>query len=209
VAGTSFGAVSGVPIDAQLATAGFGLVWGVVVTLLAPWLARRGDRSATWSQTPLYLACALAFMSLGAALLGELLSTDPQAAFELLREPTFGMFFASTHMAFEWLLLPAVLILNWNDRPRRYVLVAAAVSFYLLRMVSAVYFAPTAMAWGELPSDTAVAGDLRAEVELWTTLNLLRGLFQELLVTALLVVAVLRPRVRDVSRSASARMFTR
>lgn len=71
----------------------------------------------------------------------------------------------------------------------------AALSFYVIRMISAVYFAPTALDWADLPADTIVSGDLEAEVQLWTTLKLwMRGPLQEWLVTALLVVATVRKR---------------
>ncbi|GAB3444070.1 hypothetical protein GCM10027570_12970 [Streptomonospora sediminis] len=201
VLSTAFSAVSGVAIDASLPLAGFGLVWGIAVMLAAPRLAGLGDRSAGWAQAPLYLACALAFMSLGGGILGELLWTDPQRTFEVLRAPGFGLYFASIHGVFEWLLLPAALILNWRDRARRYLLLAAAVFFYALRMVSAVYFAPVAMEWAQLPAGTVVSGELQAGIELWTSLNLLRRLFQEWLVTALLVIATLRPRSRARARA--------
>ncbi|QVQ50899.1 hypothetical protein J4H86_18830 [Spiractinospora alimapuensis] len=192
-ASTGFGAVSGVAVDASLPLAGFGLVWGVIAMLLAPRLAARGQRSPRWAQIPLYVACAIAFMSLGAAILGDLLTPDAQSAFEFTRIPAFGFYFMTVHLTFEWVLLPAAVMLNWHDRGRRTLLLVAMVAFYGMRMVSAVYFAPTAMAWGQLPADTVVTGQLLAEVEAWTALNWVRRVFQELLVTALLVVATLRP----------------
>lgn len=136
-------------------------------------------------------------MSLGGGVVSDLLSPTTQSDFEMTREPAFGWYFASIHLTFEWLLLPAALILNWSDRPRRYLILVAALSFYVMRMVSAVYFAPTAMEWTDLPDGTIVTGSLEAEVETWTTLNRwVRGPFQEWLVTALLVTATVRSRVR-------------
>jgi hypothetical protein len=198
---TTFGFVSGTAVDEQVPSAVFGLVWGVVVMLLAPRLARRGAQSPASAHAPLYLMCALAFMSLGGGILGELLSPTTQSEFEMAREPAFGLYFASIHLTFEWLLLPAALILNWSDHPRRYLLLIAALSFYVMRMLSAVYFAPTAMDWTDLPDATLVTGNLEAEVERWTTLNRwVRGPFQEWLVTALLVAATVRNRARPGQR---------
>lgn len=194
---TTFGFVSGTAVDEQLPSAAFGLAWGVVVMLFVPRLVRRGARSPGWGDAPLYLALALAFMSLGGGIVGELLSPTTQSEFEMTREPAFGFYFASIHLTFEWLLLPAALILNWTDRPRRYLILVAALSFYVMRMVSAVYFAPTAMDWGDLPDNTVVSGDLEADVERWTMLNRwVRGPFQEWLSTALLAAAAVRRRTR-------------
>lgn len=202
-ASTGFGAVSGVAIDSSVPLAGFGLVWGVVAMLLAPRLAARGQRSPRWAQAPLYVACAIAFMSLGAAILGDLLTPDAQSAFEVMRIPAYGFYFMTVHLTFEWLLLPAALMLNWHDRGRRTLLLVAMVAFYALRMVSAVYFAPAAMAWGQLPADTVVTGQLLADIEAWTALNWVRRIVQEFLVTALLVVVTLRPRAHDTQPSMS------
>jgi hypothetical protein len=192
---TAFGFVTGTAVDAQVPSAIFGLVWGVVVMALAPRLVRRGAQAPGWAIAPLYLMCALAFMSLGGGIVSDLLSSTTQSDFEMARLPAFGFYFASIHITFEWLLLPAALMLNWTDRPRRYLILVAGVSFYVMRMISAVYFAPTAMDWADLPADTIVSGDLEVEVQRWTTLNLwVRGPLQEWLVTALLVVATLRNR---------------
>lgn len=189
---TAFGFVSGSAVDQQLSMAAFGLVWGVVAVLLAERLVRRGAQSPEWANAPLYLACALVFMSLGGAIFSALVTPDPQSDFEIVRNSAYGPYFASIHMLFEWLLLPAALFLNWTDRPRRYLLLIAATVFYVFRIASALYFAPTAMGWADLPAGTVVSGSLQADVETWTTLNLLRLLLQDCLVAALLTVVTLR-----------------
>jgi hypothetical protein len=181
---TSFGAVSGVTVDAVLPMTAFGLVWGLAAAAIAPRIARRGTTTSAWPDTALFVAVALAFIVLGAALLGDLLATSPQAQLDLLQHGSFGSFFYAIHGPFEWMIMPALLMLNWHRPGRRWLIVAAAVAFYTGRVASALYFAPQALDWADNP-----AGADLDQVSLWMNLNWLRTAVQDTLTAILLLLA--------------------
>lgn len=189
-----FGAVSGSAVEASIATAIGGLVWGVIVLPLAAPLAERGRVRAGWANGPLHVAVPLGFVALGGGLLANLLSTNTDFAFRMLQQPLYGAAFAGIHLLFEWVLVPTVLITNWHHRTRRTLLLIAAVAFYLSRMASALYFSQTATEWARLPQDTPVTGALLADIQVWLNLNWLRALLQSALVAILLYVALVLPR---------------
>lgn len=189
---TAFGAVSGAPVDATLPMAGFGLAWGIGAIVVAPRLARRGTKPSAWSDVPAFVALPLAFVVLGAALLGNLLATTPQAQLDLLQQSTFGFFFYAIHALFEWALLPVLLAFNWHRPARRWLLVAAAAAFYAGRVASGLYFAPNAMDWGEDPTIARPE-----EVQLWMNLNWIRLILQDTVTAVLLLLAVALPHDAD------------
>jgi hypothetical protein len=140
----------------------------------------------------LFLAVALAFVVLGGALLGDLLGNSPPRLLDLLARDSYGTFFYAFHGPFEWLLMPALLMLNWHDPSRRRLILAAAVVFYIGRTTSALYFAPHALDWGDDPG----AADLD-QVRMWIDLNWVRTLLQDALTAALLLfAAAVRPAAR-------------
>lgn len=192
---TAFGAAAGRMLGAVVPMAAFGLAWGVAAATVAPRLARRGARPSVWADLPLYLAMPLAFVVLGAALLGDILAATPQAQLDLLQWPQFGLFFYAIHGPFEWILMPLVVMLNWERPARRRLVVAAAVAFYAGRLASALYFAPNALAWGADP-----AGATLDEVQMWMTLNWARTLVQDLTTAILLLLATILPCLRPSER---------
>jgi len=181
VLSTAFGAASGVTIDRVLPMAAFGLAWGLGAAALAPRIARRGADSTV---VP-YLAVALAFVVLGGSLLGGLVTPTPHDLLGLLGHAGFGSFFYAIHASFEWILMPALLMIGWH-RPRcRALAVAAALTFYAGRCASALYFAPHALDWGDDPT----SADLD-QVRLWMNLNWIRVAVQDAATAALLLVLV-------------------
>ena len=186
VLGTTFGAVSGVTIDQVLPMAVFGLAWGLGAATLAPRVARRGADSTV---VP-FLAVALAFVVLGGSLLGGLITPTPNDLLGLLGHAGFGSFFYAVHASFEWLLMPALLMLSWHHPRRRALAIAAAVTFYAGRCASALYFAPHALDWGDDPA----SADLD-QVRLWMNLNWIRVAVQDT-ATAILLLVLLATGVR-------------
>ncbi|MEV4760120.1 hypothetical protein AB0J86_34170 [Micromonospora sp. NPDC049559] len=184
---TAFGAVSGVTIDAILPMTAFGLIWGIAAAAVAPRLTRWGERAPGRADLPLWLAVALAFVVLGAGLLGNILATTPQAQLDLLQRDAFGPFFYAIHGPFEWALMPLLVMVNWRRPGRRWPLVAAAVAFYAGRTASALYFAPHALSWAGDP----MSADLD-EVRRWTDLNWFRIVLQDTLTAVLLLLAATR-----------------
>src|SRR5215207_8570579 len=196
VLSTAFGYVSGYAIDQQLLMAGFGLLWGVVAMLVAPRLARRGARSAGQANAPVCVMLALACIVPGGAILGHLAGPTPTTFLQLLQQPGYGLFFYALHVPFEWLLMPWALIVNWPHPTRRWLLIVAAVIFYLGRVTSALYFAPNAIDWGRHPTQAAAHLD---QVALWIRLDLIRLILQDTVNAALLLLVALHHKFRLVS----------
>jgi hypothetical protein len=186
VLSTAFGVVGGHTIDKPWAMGGFGLLWGIAVTLVAPRLARDGAASAGKANAPVYAMLLLAFIALGASIVVHILGPTPSAFLQLVQQRGYGLFFYAIHGLFEWLLMPWALIVNWPYLFRRWLLVGAALFFYAGRVASALYFAPAALYWVQNPAEAATHLD---QVALWMRLDLLRLAGQDA-VTAALLVAV-------------------
>lgn len=195
VLSTAFGYVGGYTIDQRLAMAGFGLLWGVAAMLVAPRLARRGARSVGQANAPVYGMVPMACIVLGGAILGHLAGPTPTAFLQLLQQPGYGLFFYALHGPFEWVLMPWALIVNWPYPTRRRLLIVAAVIFYLGRVASALYFAPSALDWGLHPAEAAAHLD---QVALWIRLDLIRLILQDTVIAVLLLLAALHPKFRPV-----------
>ncbi len=185
---TAFGVVQGTAIDAVLPMAIFGLAWGLAAAAIAPRVVRLGVRSGVWADVPLALALPLAWLVLGGGLLGSLLAVSPQAQLDLFQQSRFGLFFAAIHSVFEWLLIPAIVMLNWRQPARHWIVVAAAVLFYAGRMSSALYFAPHAMAWGADPGLATLD-----DVQQWMNLNWVRLVIQDTATAILLLLTAFVP----------------
>lgn len=197
VLSVAFGAVSGTVVDAAVPFAVTALVWAAAAGAVAPWAARKGGQSSVWATAPVFIACPLALMVLGGALLGQLMSGSPQSALALFQQPSYGNFFFAFHVLFEWVLMPAMLMFNWHDRSRRKLLLVAAAVFYLGRISSALYFAPHAMDWADIPSGASLSSGLLDDVQLWMNLNVIRLILQDALSAALVFVVALRPHRGD------------
>jgi hypothetical protein len=206
VISTAFGAVSGRVVDASLPFAAFGLVWGVIAVSVAPRIAERGRRFAGWANAPIYITCVLSLIVLGGALLGDMITTSPQDALEVFQQAAFGVFFATIHATFEWILLPLALAASWSYASRRCWLIVAAVLFYAGRIASSLYFAPRAVAWGADPTQAIVD-----DVQLWLALNWIRTLFQDGAIAAILtwITLGLIPRGGLATEGAASAPYTR
>ena len=115
---------------------------------------------------------------------------------QLVQQPGYVLFFFALHVLFEWLLMPWALIANWPHPTRRRLLIVAAVIFYLGRVASALYFAPTALDWGRHPAGAAALLD---QVALWIRLDLIRLILQDTVTAALLLLVALHHKFRLVS----------
>lgn len=76
---------------------------------------RSGSNDGRAGRDALFIAIALAFTVLGSGLLGNLLATSPQAMLDLLAQTGFGIYFYAIHGLFEWVLMPALVILHWRS----------------------------------------------------------------------------------------------
>ena len=161
--------------------------------LIAPRLALQGARSARQANTPVYVMLPLAYIVLGGAIIGHLAGPTATAFLQLVQQPGYGFFFYALHGPFEWLLMPWALIVNWHYLNRRRLLIVAAVIFYLGRITSALYFAPTAIYWGRHPAEAAAHLD---QVALWIRLDLIRLILQDTVNATLVLLAALHHRFR-------------
>lgn len=200
---SAFGAASGTAVDAAVPSAAFGLIWGLVTAALAPHVARRAGGPSAWPDVTLLIGVALAFIVLGGGLMGGLLATSPQAQLDLLQRNGFGAFFYAVHALFEWVLMPALLMLTWHRPAQRRLIIGAAIAFYAGRVASGLYFAPRAIDWGDNP-----AGADLDEVRLWMNLNWVRGFSQDIMVGTLLLAAAARRSVHRPTAMASGHPHT-
>jgi len=192
VLSTGFGAVSGSVVDASVAMAGFGLLWGSAVVALARRAARVGARSAMWADLPIAVAAALALVVVGGSSQALMQYSSPAATVALLQQSNSYWFFPVLHGLFEWVLLPAVLMLNWTHPTRRTLLLVAAAVFYLGRISSALYFAPHVFEWARIPVGAPLSIETLDDVQLWMKVNWPRFAFQDVLVAGLLLLAQYR-----------------
>jgi hypothetical protein len=199
VLSTAYGAVSGTVVGASVAMAAFGLVWGVIAMLPAPRLARSGASNVERADASVTVTLLVALIVLGGAVHAQLQAATPALFVATMQGASAHWFFPVLHSLFEWVLLPVMIMLNWGNRRRNLLLVTAGV-FYLFRMASALYFAPMAMGWGELPIGTPVTGGLYEDVATWLRLNWIRVGFQDVLTPALLMLARYHPRYVRSSR---------
>ncbi|SHF43242.1 hypothetical protein SAMN05444392_1263 [Seinonella peptonophila] len=193
---TTFGYISGYTIDQQLGMAGFGLLWGILVMLIASRISQVGARSIRQANTPVYIMLPLACIVLGGAILGHLAGPNPNAFLQLLQQSGYGLFFFTLHSPFEWILMPWALIANWHHPTRRRLLIIAAGIFYLGRVASALYFAPAALYWGQHPAEAVAHID---QVTLWIYLDFIRLIWQDVGIVVLMLIAALHPKFRLVN----------
>jgi hypothetical protein len=184
----AFGFITGHAIDKPWAMAGFGLLWGIAVMVVAPRIARRGAVSAAHADAPVYVMVLLAFAVLGASIVVHVVGVTPTTFLQLVQQRGYGWFFYAVHGSFEWLLMPWALIANWSDPTRRRLLTVAALFFYAGRIASALYFAPIALYWVQNPAEAAAHLD---GVAVWMRLDLIRLVGQDAVTAALLATAAL------------------
>jgi hypothetical protein len=193
---TLFGFIGGFTINQPLAMTGFGLLWGLVIMLIAPRLARLGANSVSQANAPIYIMLPMTYIVLGGSMIGHLVGTTPTAFLDLVQQPGYPLFFFAMHSPFEWVLMPWALMVNWHYLNRRRLLLVAAVIFYLGRTASALYFAPAALYWSQHPAEAMAQLD---QIALWINRDVIRVVMQDIGIAALMLIAALHVKFRLIS----------
>ncbi|WP_188194208.1 hypothetical protein [Nonomuraea sp. SYSU D8015] len=164
-----------------------GLLWAGLAALLArPLLRLRGTVAADVTALGAALVVALTF---GAGLVQHVMYPTPEAYLSLMRSPASGGatgLYMVLNPLVEWLLMPAALALGWHHPRRRRLLLAAATVYYLQRLTTYLYFAPTVLSWAH--------GGTLAAVGLWINLDLARMALDLAVVTILSTAVITRKR---------------
>ncbi|GAA3203945.1 hypothetical protein [Nonomuraea helvata] len=177
------------PVYVAAGAAG-GLVWTALAALLAVPLLRLRARHPMFPSAVTLAAAFVAALTLGAGLVQHVMYPTPEAYLQLMRSNAAGGatgLYMAINPLLEWVLLPAALALAWHSKQRRLLLIAATV-YYLQRLTTYVYFAPTVLSW-------TTGGDTvpLSQVGLWLNLDLAR-MTLDLTVIAILAAAALSRR---------------
>ncbi|WP_084957048.1 hypothetical protein [Thermoactinospora rubra] len=176
-----------------LAGAAGGLVWTGLAVLLGTGIARLRDRVPAIADATALAAALAVMLTFGAGLAQHLMYPSPEAYLGLMRSPASGgatgLYMAVNPLA-EWVLVPAALALSWRRARQWRLVLAAATVYYLQRLATYLYFAPTVLSWTE-----ATGAVPPSQVGLWLTLDLAR-MALDLTVVVLLAAAALRSGVR-------------
>ncbi|MGN9845849.1 hypothetical protein ACTMTI_47790 [Nonomuraea sp. H19] len=160
-----------------------GLLWAGVATLLARPLLRLRDTVAADLTT--LSAAFVVMLTFGAGLIQHVMYPTPEAYLGLMQSPASGGatgLYMALNPLVEWLLMPAALTLTWHRPRQRRRLLTAATVYYLQRLATYLYFAPTVLGWTH--------GATLAKVDLWITLDVAR-MALDLAVVAILATAVI------------------
>jgi hypothetical protein len=140
-----------------------GFVWSFALERLASWTLRR---QGWWDLFPA-TAVGLAVICTGLLAGGGFLYG--RVAMEVLAEPstTYAVlsammrptvpYFIALNTLLETLVVPLALYLGWDQPRQRYLLIAAAVSYFAMRVWSYLEYAPTRL---EIASRTLTAADV-------------------------------------------------
>ncbi|MGR6919375.1 hypothetical protein ACU635_34490 [[Actinomadura] parvosata] len=164
-----------------------GLVWAGLAALLARPLLRLRDTMA--ADFAILGAAFVVMVTFGAGLAQHVMYPTSEAYLGLMQSPASGgatgLFMALNPLA-EWLLVPAALALAWHRPRQRRLLLAAATVYYLQRLATYLYFAPTVLSWSQ--------GGAPAGVQLWITLDVARMALDLIVVTILATAVIARKR---------------
>jgi hypothetical protein len=205
---TTMGAFAGVFAGSPILVATVGLGWGLALGAIATRLNRRERWRPALANGALLVASLVAGILFGFGLLdlslhSRLLATSPQDIATLLQPPLGDVFMVgliALNTSLEWLLLPALVLLNWHIPKRRTVVVVAAALYYAMRVWSYLYFVPRIFDWAELPTGQPFSAEQLDQIRLWVGLSWVRGAVDGLMFLLLLVAmlvpasAVVRPR---------------
>jgi hypothetical protein len=148
VATTTMGVFAGSFVGGSVLVATFGLLWGLALAALPARLRRTARWRPPLANGSLLLASLVAGSLFGFGLLdlslhSRLLATSPQDIATLIQPPLGNVFVVgliALNTSLEWLLLPALVLLNWHVRKRRTLVVVAAALYYAMRAWSYLYF---------------------------------------------------------------------
>jgi hypothetical protein len=200
VATTTMGAFAGSFAGGPVLVAAFGLAWGLALAAMATRVSRTARRRPPLANGSLLLASLVAGILFGFGLLdlslhSRLLAEQPQDIGILIHPPLGDVFVVgliALNTSLEWLLLPALVLLNWRVPKRQTLVVVAAALYYAMRVWSYLYFVPRIFDWGELPADQPFAAEQLDQIRVWVGLSWVRGAVDGVMFV-LLLVAMLVP----------------
>jgi hypothetical protein len=168
------------PIAGWAVGALIGMGWGLLVGWMAGWLNRREGWAWKIADQSVWLAVLAATSLFGGSLFAMMLYgpalSDPETVFVLMRPPLKGglTFFLIFNTLMEWLVIPAVLSLNWHLSRRRALIAAGALLYYAARAWTYVYFVPNIFAFMATPAGAALSAELIGRVRAWVLLSWIR-----------------------------------
>ena len=200
VATTTMGAFAGSFAGSPVLGAAFGLAWGLALGAIATRVSRPARRRPALANGALLAASLVAGILFGFGLLdlslhSRLLAKQPQDIGILLQPPLGDVFMVgltALNTSLEWLLVPALVLLNWHIPNRRSLVVVAAALYYAMRVWSYLYFIPRIFHWAELPTGQPFSAEQLDQIRMWVGLSWFRGAVDGLLFV-LLLVAMLVP----------------
>jgi hypothetical protein len=200
VATTTMGAFAGTFGGGSVLVAAVGLAWGLALGAIATRLSRRESWRPRLANGALLAASLVAGILFGFGLLdlslhSRLLAAAPQDIGILIHSPLGDVFVVgliALNTSLEWLLLPVLVLLNWQVPNRRTLVVVAAGLYYAMRVWSYLYFVPRIFDWGELPVGQPFSAEQLDQIRTWVALSWVRGAVDGLMVV-LLLVAMLVP----------------
>jgi hypothetical protein len=207
VATTTMGAFAGSFAGGPVLGAALGLAWGLALGAIATRLSRPARRRPFLANGALLAASLVAGILFGFGLLdlslhSRLLSTSPQDIGILIHPPLGDVFMVgliALNSSLEWLLLPVLVLLNWQVPNRRTLVVVAAALYYAMRVWSYLYFVPHIFDWGEQPLGQPFSAEQLDQIRTWVGLSWVRGAVDGLLFV-LLLVAMLVPASAAMAR---------
>ena len=200
VATTTMGAFAGSFAGGPVLGAAFGLAWGLALGAIATRVSRPARRRAALANGALLAASLVAGILFGFGLLdlslhSRLLAEQPQDIATLIHPPLGDVFMVgliALNSCLEWLLLPVLVLLNWQVPNRRTLVVVAAALYYAMRVWSYLYFVPHIFDWAELPAGQPFSAEQLDQIRVWVGLSWVRGAVDGLMFV-LLLVAMLVP----------------
>ena len=102
--------------------------------------------------------------------LTPLWSNSPPSSFSIIQPGTgvpLQRFWIPVHVAITLFILLA-LVLTWGEPTVRHLLLAALVSYIVMRVWSGLFFIPEMLAFQQIPLDAAPSAALSARVSRWT-----------------------------------------
>jgi hypothetical protein len=178
-----------------------GLAWGLAAGLIAQ-LVQRNTTVATWvANVSLFIGVVITGVKLGGSqtlgiIQNSAFTEAPDTVAATIHGPVadnLGTFYNLTNGTLEWLVLPTIVLFNWQVPRRRTAIIAAAVFFYLTRIWTYTYFGPTITRLDADLADGAPVDQVLAEFKDWSNLSAIRGLAGEALPFLSLLLAAFLP----------------
>lgn len=177
-----------------------GALWGVGLVLLALRLSQSPGRRQTWANAVLFAIVLAAGFVTGAGLMAQLLmsaalDSRPQVFADLVRGSignAEALPFYVFNTPLEWVLVPAAIVLTWNNPRRRRLMLTALILWTFHRVWTYTWFVPQITGWGEGDPGTPLTTDQLDQARTWVNLSWIRGAI-DVSATVLALLAAFTP----------------